>query len=287
MLKERTARQFQKALAYSRQSRLRRLINNPYRTLSKHVLFRLAERLRLLIPVKKKLFFGEVMNLMLPDPISVFLYNFGFFEEGLTRIVLEYLNQGDVFVDIGAHFGYYTLLGSHLVGQDGAVHAFEPTPSTFSVLQKNSRQSNIFINNTALAEQAAIRDFYDAGLKLSAFNGFFRPDIEGFKNIKQYQVKCVTIDDYFREKNNLPDFIKMDAEGAELKILAGAKNIIQAKHPLITLETGDHGGDLTIDKIQYLTSLGYQPSEYSRGEIKEHQLRDTYGYDNLLFVYKD
>jgi len=58
------------------------------------------------------------------------LYQYGFFEEGLTRAIIEKLRPGDTFVDIGAHVGYYTILASLLVGAEGHVVAFEPTPRT-------------------------------------------------------------------------------------------------------------------------------------------------------------
>ena len=50
------------------------------------------------------------MRVHLPDLVGVKLYQYGFFEEGLTRAVIEHLHPGDVFIDIGAHVGYYTML---------------------------------------------------------------------------------------------------------------------------------------------------------------------------------
>ncbi len=55
-----------------------------------------------------------------------------------------------VFFDVGAHFGYYSLLASTLVGKAGAIHAFEPTPSTFEVLRRNADEPNVRVDNVAL-----------------------------------------------------------------------------------------------------------------------------------------
>ena len=54
------------------------------------------------------------MRVHLPDLVGVKLYQYGFFEEGLTRAVIEHLHPGDVFIDIGAHVGYYTMLASQI-----------------------------------------------------------------------------------------------------------------------------------------------------------------------------
>lgn len=53
---------------------------------------------------------------VIAELVSLFIYRYGFFEEGLTNIFLHYLKPGMTFFDIGAHFGYFTLLGSALVG---------------------------------------------------------------------------------------------------------------------------------------------------------------------------
>src|SRR5215472_4923617 len=80
--------------------------------------------------VTARTFFDRDMSVHLPDLVGVKLYQYGFFEEGLTRALIKMLPPGGVFIDIGAHVGYYTLLASLLVGSKGHVVAFEPTPRT-------------------------------------------------------------------------------------------------------------------------------------------------------------
>lgn len=79
-------------------------------------------------------FWGDKMLVLLPESVSLSIFLLGFFEEGLTSMVLENVDEGDVFIDVGAHFGYYTLISSLLVGTTGQVHSFEPTPSTYEIL---------------------------------------------------------------------------------------------------------------------------------------------------------
>lgn len=87
---------------------------------------------------KTELFFGKTMTVVLPEVISQQIYTYGLFDEIVTGMVLRAVRAGDIVLDIGAHFGYFTLLFAHLVGESGHVVSFEPTPSTFSVLMKNT-----------------------------------------------------------------------------------------------------------------------------------------------------
>src|SRR5207302_10135610 len=87
---------------------------------------------------------------IIPEGGSISLINTGFVEPELTKWILRHIQKGMTVLDIGAHHGYFTMLASHLVGPKGQVHAFEPTPSTFSVLELNvGRRSNVFTNRVA------------------------------------------------------------------------------------------------------------------------------------------
>ena len=87
--------------------------------------------------MKATLFWGEDMNVVLPEIVSCFLHRYGFFEPDLTKIFLMHLKPGQTFFDVGTHFGYYSMLASKLVGHEGQVHGFEPTPGTYKILHSN------------------------------------------------------------------------------------------------------------------------------------------------------
>src|SRR5258706_4070404 len=101
--------------------------------------------------INARTFWGDPMSVLYPDGVSVELYRYGYFEAGLTRIFLSYLKAGMTLFDIGAHFGYFTLLGSRLVGDSGQVHSFEPTPGTFEILRANAgSRANVRLNQMAV-----------------------------------------------------------------------------------------------------------------------------------------
>ena len=111
------------------------------------------------------------MTIYLPEAGN--LYYFGFYEANLTNFMINALREGDTFVDIGAHVGFYSMLGSSLVGPEGSVLSFEPTPRTFAELSKNaSQKANIAVFNSAVLDEETEIEFFDYGRRYSSFNSF-------------------------------------------------------------------------------------------------------------------
>jgi len=75
-------------------------------------------------------------------------------------------------------------------------------------------------------------------------------------------------------------------ESAELEVLKGMREIIEQKHPIITIEVGDIVDDLPESRkpIEYLLDRNYDCFEFKNGKILKHSIKNSYGYDNLLFL---
>ena len=73
------------------------------------------------------------------EAVSEQIRSYGVYEESLTEAFLHLVKPRQVVVDIGMHVGYYATLFACLVGEEGKVHAFEPTPSTREIAQRNLR----------------------------------------------------------------------------------------------------------------------------------------------------
>ena len=164
-----------------------------------------------------ELFFGVSMTVVLPEVISEQIYTYGLFDETVTWLVLQAVHKGDVVIDIGAHFGYFSLLFSHLVGQHGKVLSFEPTPSTFTVLQKNvSAYGNITALSLAAGSETGECAISDYGLKYSAWNTLAEesrmPDVLNSHDSNRVIVKVVRLDDCLVQEAVRPSLIKIDAE---------------------------------------------------------------------------
>jgi FkbM family methyltransferase len=237
-------------------------------------------------------FWGEQMTLVLPEPVSTTIYQYGFLEYDLSRAFIECIKPGMTFFDVGAHFGYFTCLASHLVGPSGQVHSFEPTPSTYAILSENAAaRRNVRTNNVAAYSQSTTLTFNDFGLAYSAFNSMSsaRLDEDQRAQLKptSYQATTITLDEYVQQSGAKPDVIKIDAESSELDILLGMDNILSEIKPIISLEVGDYGLEgvaSSASVVQHLIGKNYRPHEWRDGALRLHIQRADYRFGNLLFI---
>lgn len=99
--------------------------------------------------------FGARFQVSFPDLVQAYLFFFGVWEPVITRYLLDNLVEGDIFIDVGANIGYYTLLASRCVGAAGRVFAIEAASGTYSKLQDNLRQNRV---GNATTFQIAVSD---------------------------------------------------------------------------------------------------------------------------------
>jgi len=99
---------------------------------------------------------------LLLDPAQYsnrFIYYWGLWEPDETYAVKRILKPGDIFVDVGANIGYFSLLASTVVGPGGCVHAFEPVPITTERLLENlaaNAVENVKVYQCAAVDQAGV-----------------------------------------------------------------------------------------------------------------------------------
>jgi len=284
-------RLFEKYRTMAQESRWRRVLQNPRRMTYSKLLEITLNLFGGTLSIEGKTFWGEFMCLFAPEASSMTIHRYGFFDEGMTQILLEHLRPGMTFFDIGAHYGYFTVLAAHIVGESGKVHAFEPTPSTFTILKKNvAEKKNVVLNNLAVNSDSGSFFINAHEVRFSAFNSLFNPRIPKSKVAKikssKILVEAVALDRY-TALGGVPDFIKIDAEGSEQKILHGMEHIINKHHPIIAMEVGDWEIDGTVSCCEVVNSLlerGYRAYEYRNGKIARHEMKGRYEDGNLLFL---
>jgi FkbM family methyltransferase len=145
-------------------------------------------------------------------------------EPASTQWVLESISRGGTFVDVGAHAGYFTLLAAWCVGPEGRVYAFEPDPVNCAILRKNVELNgfhNVVVEQVALAEAPGHRELY-----LSTRNsGDHRLAPE--EGREAVAVEAVALDDYWRGRGPV-DFMKIDTQGSEAAVIAGARRTLSS-----------------------------------------------------------
>ena len=244
------------------------------------------------VQAEVKTFWGDCLNVNIPEVVSTQIAFHRYYEKDLTHVMIECLESGMTFIDIGAHYGYFTLLASRIVGESGQVHSFEPTSDTYELLSRNAEgHANITVNNKAVYSKTTQLSFRKFGAELSAFNSLFPPRLDpGTLERFEMQVEtvdAVSLDDYVAATSIHPNFVKIDAESAEHFILEGMQETLKRDRPMFTLEVGD--GDIpgvpsSKEVVTYAKSFGYRVFSSHMGVIIPHHIQPRYGYDNLLFL---
>lgn len=169
----------------------------------------------------------------------------GYWEMWVTQAVARYVKPGMTCVDVGASFGYYTLLLSELVGPKGYVQGFEPDADTVVLLDR-SIQVNGFDKRAravpvALADRVGVSQlnkpatrWSDAQLDLAALDCTPMPHVA----LADGDVMVSTLDAAVCARQ--VDFIKIDAEGSEPRIWAGMQGLLRRCDPVILMEFAPH-----------------------------------------------
>jgi FkbM family methyltransferase len=170
----------------------------------------------------------------------------GAYEPALVNFIQAALKPDDAFWDMGAHFGYYTLLASRTVSS-GHCQAFEPNPQNLWYLRHHlqwNRISNATVHPIALAGKDGTCQFDCSGTG------------SGTLGSGTLTVQTRSIDSLVQSRTcPPPTFLKMDVEASETEVLNGAGNVIKEHRPTLCLAT--HGGDTHTECRRILTGHGY------------------------------
>src|SRR5438445_1625351 len=265
-------------------SRIRQLANPRYAS------WMFLSRFRSECPLRTRLRDELFIEYLPRGNVSRDLY-LGQFEEDVTDFFVHYLRPGMVVIDVGANIGVYSLLSAKYVGERGAVHAFEPTPDTFAQLCTNAalnRLSCIRTNRLAVSDKSGTSSLYL--YNQNAMNSLAMQDWVG-SAVGQVQVDTVSLDEYVRAAElGRVDLLKVDAEGAELRVLQGAVELLERpKSPVVVCEFADkttrNFGYEAAAIREYLENLGYRLFRWSRRSatlLPEPARADYELYANLI-----
>jgi FkbM family methyltransferase len=182
---------------------------------------------------------------------------YGSWEGGETIWFLRTVKPGDTIVDAGANAGYYTVIGSRLVGDKGRVYAFEPDPTNFELLRKNVQLNglaNVVLERKALSNRKGTLKLFIADAN-KGDHRIYQPKGESRTSV---EVEAVRLDEYFRDERREIDFIKIDTQGAEGLILEGMGGLLEGRSdgPTIFMEFWPHGlSGMGTDPVALLRAL--------------------------------
>jgi FkbM family methyltransferase len=198
------------------------------------------------------------------------MYFYGDYEERYeAELIRRLLEPQEVFWDIGANIGYFSLLAGACLKNTGQVLAFEPGRTAFISLKDNISLNpfrNILAYNVAVTDKEGEARLYSSGAGADG-----RASLYGSARDRASLEKCRTVSlDQFHQDLGLapPDLLKIDVEGAELAVLKGAGQILQSRPPLILVEMKEAtlkaaGTDKAMIQ-ELLSGYGYLPASLQR-----------------------
>jgi FkbM family methyltransferase len=184
-------------------------------------------------------------------------------DQNMLPLVLKHIKPGDTVLDVGAYIGDHTIAYSNAVGKHGKVLAFEPNEDAFACLQHNlSEYKNTELFNSCVGETSGkmVLVKYDDNVGMT----YVKPG--------KGKTKSLTIDSLELERC---DFIKIDVEGFELKVLEGAEETIKKFRPKMLIEINDftlHRAGITQNDIYiFLIQHNYSYKNIFGGSIYDPQ----------------
>ncbi len=272
-------------------SRIGRFFRAPLR----NTVIGVARNVGISFPLASKLIWGDNFNGVVPEAVTSLIWRHGFYEEATSIFILQNLKHGGRFVDIGAHFGYFTILASRIVGAEGRVVAVEAMPETYKLLKNNIDKNSL--DNVESYEMAASSKkqtliFKDFGIVNSSANTSsvargVMANKEAFG--REVKVNGAPLDGVLNKANSARiDMIKIDAESSEEDVLLGLRETLEKHKPIMLIELGGAAGveeDLRVQNIfSFMASFNYRGCKFDGEQLEEIKETQNLPYMNVIFT---
>lgn len=182
----------------------------------------------------------------------------GTYEKTKQKRFKACIRPNDVVYDLGAQAGFYSLLASRLVGQQGVVYSFEPLPRNVRFLKEHialNGITNIKIFELAISSTDGTARFADGA---SPLEGMLSE--RGRRDVRVARLDTLLSESQLRP----PNAIKIDIEGGGLQACLGARKLLEIHKPVVFLAID---ADSDYDCCDFLRTLGYQIEEFDQNEI--------------------
>ena len=147
----------------------------------------------------------------------------------------ENVKKGDIVLDIGGHIGLFAVVTARLVGSEGKVYSFEPTPFTRNVLKEvvelNGLSDVVEVRSEAVSSKSGETVFFDTGDTISNANSLVKTE----RSKTEIPITLISVDEFVLEKGIKPNCLKIDVEGVELDVLKGARETFLTHRPVARL----------------------------------------------------
>jgi FkbM family methyltransferase len=202
---------------------------------------------------------GISFHLDISDYVDHFLF-FGFCDNSRNKLY-SFVKSGMIIFDIGANMGDTALHFAKLIGEKGAVLAFEPDEKNYKRATRNisaNEMTNISLHNIGLGHLNGTLKLYRVNSENLGMNRILNTP----SDLPYKIIEVQKLDDYIsKNKISKIDLIKIDVEGFEMNVLKGASGLLKTIRPLLFIEIDEENlkeqNSSTSSLIDYLNELGY------------------------------
>ncbi len=200
-------------------------------------------------------------------------------EQETMQLFNRLIKPGYTVIEIGGHIGYISTYFASLVGLHRHVHVFEPGPNNLPYLRRNAEHfPNTHIHTQAVGNDNMQMPFYIenlTGQNNTLRQGFdlYKANAQSSYSSESYQtvmVDVVRLDDFLKDKDIYPDFIKVDVEGAEGDVVRGMKRCLETSRPGLMIEINGPEPEIfeTLHTLNYVLFDDQRHMISDKGQIR-------------------
>jgi len=179
-------------------------------------------------------------------------------DPALLNAAKSTVTRGDVVWDIGANVGLFSFAAAGLAGPDGQVYSVEPDTFLVGLLRRSAALPNVAalvrVIPLAVADNVALAEFHIAA-RARASNSLANHGATQTGGVRERQTVMIVTLDWLATQIPPPAVIKIDAEGAEVRILAGGRELLRRHKPKLICEVA---GENSVEVSRILSDCGYQ-----------------------------
>lgn len=199
-----------------------------------------------------------------------------FYEPFAFLGISESINPGDIVFDLGVSYGVMTTCFAAMVGPAGHVHSFEANtsilPMIHQLIAENGFTDRVTLNNNLVTNVSDIEESFYVVEGFSSVASSANPEVMKIGGVP-HTVKTIKLDDYCNIHHVVPNFIKIDIEGAEYVAVDGMSNLLKKHLPILQIEVHGKeisgiGGNLKL-LLKTLENYGYHLYDLERGRLTD------------------
>jgi FkbM family methyltransferase len=207
-----------------------------------------------------------------------------------VQLLTDSVKEGDFAIDLGAHYGQYTLLLAALCGRSGKVVAFEPDPYAREMLDRNlSLNPEIkrpVVESVAVSNIDGESILYSRGGNSQSSLARSGVNFGGDDDSERIKVQVTTLDSYIdRAGFGEAKWVKIDTEGAEIRILQGARQLLASRASIIC-ELHPYAWPEFGTTFEDLKALAAESGRFIRYLDESDEVGDTVRYGTVILAHR-